>query len=273
MIHTTRLVTDQVGHAPAPALTAAMDTPSRSAGIGVCCGCCRSTLMASVTLKRSSSRTTTGRSLLLRRAASRDPRREEDLHPRRQRLHRTPSVQAHRRDHRLGGLRHGHEDGSSERHAGSGPRSTSSKGTSRSISEWIAYHIKKCDVVVPLVAIATPATYVVDPLSVFELDFEANLPIIRPCVKYKQAGHVPVDVRSVRHEPGRGVRPRDSRRSCTGRSTSRAGFTPAPSSCWTGSSAAYGQPTTRVYALPARSTGSGQASTRSTQQRKEAPAS
>lgn len=50
--------------------------------------------------------------------------------------------------------------------------------------EWIEYHIKKCDVVLPLVAIATPKTYVERPLSVFELDFEENLRIIRQCVKY-----------------------------------------------------------------------------------------
>jgi len=50
--------------------------------------------------------------------------------------------------------------------------------------EWIEYHIRKSDTVVPLVAIATPATYVKDPLRVFELDFEANLPIVRSCVKY-----------------------------------------------------------------------------------------
>ena len=52
--------------------------------------------------------------------------------------------------------------------------------------EWIEYHIKKCDVVLPLVAIATPATYVQQPLRVFDLDFEANLPIVRSCVKYKK---------------------------------------------------------------------------------------
>ncbi len=52
--------------------------------------------------------------------------------------------------------------------------------------EWMEYHIKKCDVILPLVAIATPATYVTHPLAVFELDFEANLPIIRACVKYKK---------------------------------------------------------------------------------------
>jgi nucleoside-diphosphate-sugar epimerase len=50
--------------------------------------------------------------------------------------------------------------------------------------EWIEYHIKKCDLLLPLVAIATPSTYVKDPLKVFELDFEANLPFIRSCVKY-----------------------------------------------------------------------------------------
>ncbi|HTS52732.1 MAG TPA: bifunctional UDP-4-keto-pentose/UDP-xylose synthase, partial [Burkholderiales bacterium] len=50
--------------------------------------------------------------------------------------------------------------------------------------EWIEYHIRKCDTVLPLVAIATPATYVKEPLKVFELDFEANLPIVRSCVKY-----------------------------------------------------------------------------------------
>ena len=52
--------------------------------------------------------------------------------------------------------------------------------------EWVEYHIKKCDVVLPLVAIATPATYVKDPLAVFELDFEANLQIVRHCVKYRK---------------------------------------------------------------------------------------
>ncbi|MBK8725633.1 MAG: bifunctional UDP-4-keto-pentose/UDP-xylose synthase [Holophagaceae bacterium] len=52
--------------------------------------------------------------------------------------------------------------------------------------EWIEYHVKKCDVVLPLVAIATPKIYVTDPLRVFELDFEENLRIVRQCVKYKK---------------------------------------------------------------------------------------
>jgi nucleoside-diphosphate-sugar epimerase len=50
--------------------------------------------------------------------------------------------------------------------------------------EWIEYHVRKCDTVLPLVAIATPATYVKEPLKVFELDFEANLPIVRGCVRH-----------------------------------------------------------------------------------------
>jgi nucleoside-diphosphate-sugar epimerase len=52
--------------------------------------------------------------------------------------------------------------------------------------EWVEYNVRKCDVVLPLVAIATPATYVREPLRVFELDFEANLPIVRAAVKYKK---------------------------------------------------------------------------------------
>jgi UDP-4-amino-4-deoxy-L-arabinose formyltransferase/UDP-glucuronic acid dehydrogenase (UDP-4-keto-hexauronic acid decarboxylating) len=50
--------------------------------------------------------------------------------------------------------------------------------------EWLEYHIKKCDIILPLVAIATPIEYTRNPLRVFELDFEANLHIIKLCVKY-----------------------------------------------------------------------------------------
>jgi len=53
-------------------------------------------------------------------------------------------------------------------------------------SEWLEYHVKKCDVVVPLVAIATPIEYTRNPLRVFELDFEENLRIVRYCVKYNK---------------------------------------------------------------------------------------
>ena len=50
--------------------------------------------------------------------------------------------------------------------------------------EWIEYHVRKCDVILPLVAIATPIEYVRNPLRVFELDFEENLRVVRYCAKY-----------------------------------------------------------------------------------------
>ena len=52
--------------------------------------------------------------------------------------------------------------------------------------EYIEYHVKKCDVVIPLVAIANPIQYVKDPLRVFELDFEANLAVVRQAAKYRK---------------------------------------------------------------------------------------
>ena len=52
--------------------------------------------------------------------------------------------------------------------------------------EWTEYHVKKADVILPLVAIATPAAYVERPLEVFQLDFEENLRIIKQCVQYKK---------------------------------------------------------------------------------------
>ena len=51
---------------------------------------------------------------------------------------------------------------------------------------WVRSQIEACDVVLPLVAIATPATYVQNPLCIFELDFEANLEIIRHCSQLKK---------------------------------------------------------------------------------------
>lgn len=46
-------------------------------------------------------------------------------------------------------------------------------------NEWIKDHIQICDVILPLAAIASPSLYVKDPLRVFELDFEANLAIVK----------------------------------------------------------------------------------------------
>jgi nucleoside-diphosphate-sugar epimerase len=52
--------------------------------------------------------------------------------------------------------------------------------------EWIEYHVKKCDIIIPLVAIATPKLYLEDPIGVFNLDFEMNLDVVRQCVKYRK---------------------------------------------------------------------------------------
>lgn len=51
---------------------------------------------------------------------------------------------------------------------------------------WLKEAIQQADVILPLVAIATPALYVQDPLRVFELDFEVNLKIVRECVHYQK---------------------------------------------------------------------------------------
>lgn len=43
--------------------------------------------------------------------------------------------------------------------------------------------IAECDIVLPLIAIATPALYVKDPLRVYNLDFELNAGIIKTCAR------------------------------------------------------------------------------------------
>lgn len=52
--------------------------------------------------------------------------------------------------------------------------------------EWVESQIKECDTVIPLVAIATPALYVKDPLRVYKLDFESNAEIVKLCAKYRK---------------------------------------------------------------------------------------
>jgi UDP-4-amino-4-deoxy-L-arabinose formyltransferase / UDP-glucuronic acid dehydrogenase (UDP-4-keto-hexauronic acid decarboxylating) len=66
------------------------------------------------------------------------------------------------------------------------PRFTFCEGDISIHREWIEYHVRKCDVILPLVAIATPQTYVKNPLKVFELDFEENLRVIRYASKYNK---------------------------------------------------------------------------------------
>ena len=60
------------------------------------------------------------------------------------------------------------------------------KGYVEKNDKWVENYIKKSDVIIPLIAIATPKVYVTDPLKVFELDFESNLKIIKWCSKYNK---------------------------------------------------------------------------------------
>ena len=66
------------------------------------------------------------------------------------------------------------------------PRFTYLEGDIAINKEWIEYQVKKCDVVLPLVAIATSTAYVKQPLAVFQLDFEENLRIIKQAVLYQK---------------------------------------------------------------------------------------
>lgn len=65
------------------------------------------------------------------------------------------------------------------------PRFRFLEGDITIMREWIDYHIKVCDVLLPLVAIATPKSYIERPLEVFQLDFEENLRLIRQAAKHK----------------------------------------------------------------------------------------
>jgi len=71
-------------------------------------------------------------------------------------------------------------------HCLTNPRFHFMRGDITKQTDWINEQVQACDVVLPLVAIATPAVYVQAPLRVFELDFEANLAVVRLCVKYQK---------------------------------------------------------------------------------------
>lgn len=66
------------------------------------------------------------------------------------------------------------------------PRFSFFQGDQLKDTAWVTEQIQQSDVILPLVAIATPSLYVENPLRVFELDFEANLSIVRQCVRYQK---------------------------------------------------------------------------------------
>lgn len=59
------------------------------------------------------------------------------------------------------------------------------QGDIRHENAYLEEQIKQADVMLPLVAIATPATYVKEPLKIFELDFEENLKVLRMAQKHQ----------------------------------------------------------------------------------------
>ena len=66
----------------------------------------------------------------------------------------------------------------------SSPRFTFFQGDIALSGKWIENQVELCDIVLPLVAIATPKVYVTDPLRVFQLDFEENLKVVKLCAKH-----------------------------------------------------------------------------------------
>ena len=65
--------------------------------------------------------------------------------------------------------------------------------------EWIEYHIKKCDVVLPLVAIATPKIYVTDPPARLRAGLRGESPGGPPVRQIQETRGVPKHVRGLRH--------------------------------------------------------------------------
>lgn len=65
------------------------------------------------------------------------------------------------------------------------PRLNFNKADIRNSEGWLDHHIQKADVVLPLAAIANPLIYVQNPIKVFELDFEANLAVVKQCLAHK----------------------------------------------------------------------------------------
>ncbi|MEH6373762.1 bifunctional UDP-4-keto-pentose/UDP-xylose synthase [Streptomyces sp. KLMMK] len=61
------------------------------------------------------------------------------------------------------------------------PRLTLRTGDVYAHTDWIERQLHWADVCLPLVATATPASYVRDPLGTFDLDFTHNLDVVRRC--------------------------------------------------------------------------------------------
>jgi len=133
---------------------------------------------------------------------------EKNPHPRCQRFHRPSPIQADHRRPRLESTAwtcrpDRIEDLLDER------RFHFFEGDITINKEWIEYHIRKCDTG----AAAGRHRHACDlregAVRVFELDSEANLPIVRSCVKPGN-GSSSLDLRGLRHVPRQGLDPEAS---------------------------------------------------------------
>ena len=153
------------------------------------------------------------------------------------------------------------------------PRFTYLEGDIAINKEWIEYQVKKCDVVLPLVAIATPAAYVRQPLAVFAARLRGEPAHRQAGRPLRQARRLPLDLRGLRHVPGRGVRRGELAARLRPDPASSAGSTPARSSSSTASSRRTGRRRGCASRSSARSTGSARTWTTSTRPRRARAAS
>jgi nucleoside-diphosphate-sugar epimerase len=65
-----------------------------------------------------------------------------------------------------------------------GPRFRCEVGDLTEERAWVEREVARADVVLPLAACATPASYVKEPLETFELVFEENLRVVRMCARH-----------------------------------------------------------------------------------------
>ena len=204
-----------------------------------------------------------GAALLARRGSS-----HEGPDPRRQRLHRQRADRAHPARRRTGTSRASTSARDKIAPFLGHPRFTYLEGDIAINKEWIEYQIKKCDVVLPLVAIATPTAYVKRAARGLRARLRGEPADRQAGRALREARRLPVDLRGLRHVPGRGVRRGRARRSSTARSASSAGSTPASKQLLDRVIWAYGERRGSSSRCSARSTGSARTSTTSTRPRR-----
>ena len=71
--------------------------------------------------------------------------------------------------------------------------------------EWVEYHIRKCDTLLPLVAIATPGHLYLRSAAGLRTGFRGEPAADPPVRQASQAGGVPLDFRDLRHVAGGGI--------------------------------------------------------------------